>query len=84
MLEFGGIVLNPISEVRMPETLVDKHTGNELLRQYLATHKVPVAMTGSDLYLHSEKDDNGKEVDDFLRLLEEWRSEGDADHRRID
>lgn len=67
----------------MAKTIAKKAAGNELLREYLATHKVPVAKTVEDLYLHSVEDDDGEEVDDLLRLLEEWRSESDLD-RGID
>lgn len=56
----------------MPGTLTEKHTGNELLKQYLATHKVKIASSVDELYLHSVSDDNGEEIDDFLRLRNSW------------
>jgi hypothetical protein len=68
----------------MPGTLTEKHTGNELLKKYLATHNVKIASSVDELYLHSVSDDNGEEVDDLLRLRQEWRSEDDDSHRRID
>jgi hypothetical protein len=67
----------------MPGTLTEKHTGNELLKQYLATHKVKIASSVDELYLRSVSDDNGQEIDDFLRLRQEWRHEDNDSHRRI-
>lgn len=68
----------------MVETLVEKNVAKERLEHYLATHKVKVAATAEELYTHSIKDDNGEEVDDFVRLLEEWRKEDKNAHREID
>lgn len=68
----------------MPETLTEKHMGNELLKRYLATHNIKIASSVDELYLHSVSDDNGEEVDDFLRLRQEWRREDNDAHRRID
>lgn len=86
MVEFVGIVLKSRSEVNMPGTLVEKHTGNELLRQYLATHKINSTQTVEELL----GPDNGAtqeeiqaEVDDFLRLRRGWRSEDADSHTRI-
>lgn len=58
----------------MPEG-VENQTGNELLKQYLATHEVKIASSVDELYLHSIKDDNGEEIDSFLHQREEWRGE---------
>ncbi len=52
-----------------------KLSPKELLEKYLATHNVPIAKTIEDLYAHSVVDDNGEEIEDFLRLREEWREE---------
>lgn len=52
-----------------------KLSPKELLEKYLATHNVPIAKTVEELYSHSVVDDNGEEIDDFLRLREEWREE---------
>lgn len=35
----------------MPEFLTEKNTGNELLKQYLATHDVKIALSVAELYL---------------------------------
>jgi len=68
----------------MSKISTERSTGNELLRQYVATHTVPVARTAEELYRHSVRDDDGEEVDGFVKLLDEWRhNEFDLD-RRID
>jgi len=59
----------------MTEALVEKNLAKERLEKYLATHKVKIAHTAEELYAHSIKDDNGEEVDEFLRMREEWRKE---------
>lgn len=59
----------------MTETLVEKDLAKERLEEYLATHKVKIAHTIEDLYAHSIKDDDGEEVDEFLRMREQWRKE---------
>ena len=68
----------------MAETLVEKDLAKERLEKYLATHKVKIAYTAEELYAHSIKDDNGEEVDEFLRMREEWRNENNDSHREID
>lgn len=67
----------------MAETLVEKDLAKERLEQYLVTHKIKIARTVEELYVHSVVDDNGEEVDAFMRLREEWRKEDDS-HREID
>ena len=59
----------------MAETIVEKDLAKERLKKFLATHKVKIANTDEELYEHSIKDDNGEEVDEFLRMREEWRKE---------
>ena len=59
----------------MAETLVEKDLAKERLEKFLATHKVKIAYTAEELYAHSIKDDDGEEVDEFLRMREEWREE---------
>lgn len=68
----------------MPQKIEEKRTNNskqraktpqEKLAEYLATHDVKIARTPEELYAHSFADDNGEEIDDFLRLREEWRRE---------
>lgn len=59
----------------MAETLVEKNAAKERLEKYLATHKVKIAHTVDELFAHSVKDDSGEEVDEFLRMREEWRKE---------
>lgn len=59
----------------MAETLVEKHLAKERLEKYLATHNVKIARTADELFAHSVKDDGGEEIDEFLRMREEWRKE---------
>lgn len=59
----------------MAETIVEKNLAKERLEKYLATHNVKIARTVEELYAHSVKDDNGEEVDEFLRMREQWRKE---------
>lgn len=68
----------------MLKTLTEKQIGNDLLKEYLATHKVKIASSVEELYLHSVSDDNGEEINDFLRMRQEWRNEDNDSHRRID
>lgn len=71
----------------MPETLIEKHTGNELLKRYLATRKVRAVYSLEELLgpeTGQTQDEIQAEVDDFLRLREEWRKEDGSEHRRID
>ncbi|MDQ3711636.1 MAG: hypothetical protein M3388_05405 [Acidobacteriota bacterium] len=66
----------------MAEILIEKDLARERLEQFLATHKIKIAHTIEELYAHSIKDDDGEEVDEFIRLREEWRKEDDS-HREI-
>ncbi len=66
----------------MAEILIEKDLARERLEQYLATHKIKIAHTIEELYAHSIKDDDGEEVNEFMRLREEWRKENDS-HREI-
>jgi hypothetical protein len=59
----------------MAETLVEKDLAKERLEKYLATHKVKIAQTVEELYAPSIKDDDGEEVDEFMRMRENWRKE---------
>lgn len=68
----------------MAETLVEKNLAKERLEKYLSTHNVKIAYTAEELYANSIKDDNGEEVDEFLRMREEWRKENSDSHREID
>ncbi len=73
-------------EVKMPRTLVEKHAGNELLKQYLETHKVKIANSLEELLgpdIGETQEEIQAEVDDFLRMREEWRKQDNDDHRRI-
>ena len=56
----------------------------ERLAQIIKEQNVPIAHTAEDLYRHSVKDDDGEEVNDFLRMLEEWRREGHAERRNFE
>jgi len=66
----------------MAEILIEKDLARERLEQFLATHKIKIANTIEELYAHSIKDDDGEEVDEFMRLREEWRKKDDS-HRDI-
>jgi hypothetical protein len=71
----------------MLKTLTEKHTGNDLLKEYLATHKVKIAATVDELLgpdTGESQEEIQAEVDDFLRLRAQWRKEDNDDHRRID
>lgn len=68
----------------MAETLTEKDLAKEKLEQYLATHKIKIAHTARELYGHSVKDDDGEEVDEFMRMRDEWRGEDSDSHREID
>lgn len=71
----------------MPGTLTEKHAGNELLREYLATHKVKITSSFEELLgpdTGETQEEIQAEVDDFLRLRAEWRKDDNDDHRRID
>ncbi len=56
-----------------------KLSPKELLEKYLATHNVPVAKTVEELYGNSDEGQTQEEIqaeiDDFMRLREEWRKE---------
>ena len=45
-------------------------------------NKVKIARNAEELYAHSIKDDNGEEVDEFMRSRQGWRKEDDS-HREI-
>ncbi len=75
----------------MAETLVEKITAQEnavedspkaKLEKFLRENKIKIAKNAEELYAHSIKDDDGEEVDEFMRLREEWRKEDDS-HRVI-
>lgn len=74
----------------MAETLVEETTAEEniygitlemrkeyrkKLEHMIQAQGVKIANTAEELYAHSIKDDNGEEVDEFLRMREEWRKE---------
>jgi hypothetical protein len=53
----------------------EKLSPKQLLSKYLATHNVPIAKSKEELFEHSVKDDNGEEIEEFLRWREELRKE---------
>ncbi len=53
------------------------------LERMIKEQDIKAAQTTEELYAHSIKDDDGEEVDEFMRLREEWRRE-DNSHREID
>jgi len=70
----------------MAETLVEKDLAKERLEKFLATHKVKIARTAEELYAHSVKDDDGEEVDEFLRMREDdgkLSSERDKEREKL-
>ncbi len=48
MVEFRGYFL-ALNGLNMQRTVTKKHTGNELLKNYLATHKVKIAYSSEEL-----------------------------------
>ena len=67
----------------MSTTLTEKNLGNDVLRKYLARQTVKTSHTIDDLYRNSVADDDGIEVDQFLREMANQRAEKD-DRRRLD
>ncbi len=62
----------------MAETVIDKNLAKERLEKYLAIHDVKIAKSVEDLLgpeTGQTQEEIQKEVDDFLRLREEWRKE---------
>jgi hypothetical protein len=62
----------------MAETLVEKDLAKERLEKYLATRKVKIARTVEELLgpeTGQTPEEIQAEVDDFLRIREEWRKE---------
>lgn len=62
----------------MPETTIDTSLAKERLEKYLATHKIKVAKSTEDLLgpkTGQTQEEIQAEVDDFLRMREEWRKE---------
>ena len=71
----------------MAEILVEKDAAKARLEQYLATHKIKVAKTFEELLgpeTGQTQEEIQAEVDDFIRLREEWRKEDSDLHREID
>jgi len=69
--------------------LKNNRTGNTIedspkakLERFLQENKVKIARNAEELYAHSIKDDNGEEVDEFMRSRQGWRKEDDS-HREI-
>jgi len=53
------------------------------LERMIQEQGVKIARTTEELYAHSIKDDDGEEINEFLRRREEWRKADDS-HREID
>ncbi len=66
----------------MVETLIEKDLAKERLEKFLRENNVPIARTTEELYAHSVKDDDGEEIEEFMRMREEWKKENR--HRSID
>jgi len=60
-----------------------RKAAREKLERLVKEQNIKAAKTTEELYAHSVKDDDGKEVNEFMRLREEWRRE-DNSHREID
>lgn len=59
----------------MTETTIEKSAAKERLEKFLRENNVPIAHSVEELYRHSIKDDDGEEIDEFIRMREEWRKE---------
>jgi hypothetical protein len=83
----------------MAETLTEKETETpnaygitpEMRKEYrkklermIKEQGIKAAKTTEELYKHSIKDDDGEEVDEFLKMLEEERTDNNEAHREID
>ncbi len=77
-----------MAEILIEETAAQKNAVEDSpkarLEKFLRENKVKIARNAEELYAHSIKDDDGEEVDEFMRLREEWRKEDDDSHREID
>lgn len=70
------ILLGEIAEKE--NTVVEKDSAKKRLENYLATHHIKIARTVEDLLgpeTEQTQEEIQAEVDDFLRLREEWRKE---------
>jgi len=75
-----------MAEILIKETAAQENAVEDSpkarLEKFLRENKVKIARNAKELYAHSIKDDDGEEVDEFMRLREEWRKEDDS-HREI-
>ena len=75
-----------MAEILIEETAAQENAVEDSpkarLEKFLRENKVKIARNAEELYAHSIKDD-GEEVDEFMRLREEWRKEDDDSHREI-
>ena len=65
----------------MPEKLIDRDKARERRESYLTSHPVKIARSVEELLgpdTGESEEEIRKEVDDFLSLLEEWRSQDDS------
>ena len=62
-------------ELQKEASKLTTKTPQEKLAEYLAARKFKIARTPEELYQHSIVDDDGEEIDEFLRTREEWRKE---------
>lgn len=71
----------------MAEATIEKDAAKARLEQYLATHKLKIANSLEELLgpdTGQTQEEIQAEVDDFLRLREEWRREDFRLEREID
>ena len=77
-----------MAEILIEETAAQENAVEDSpkarLEKFLRENKVKIARNAEELYAHSIKDDDGEEIDEFMRLREEWRKEDDDSHRVID
>lgn len=65
----------------MAETVIEenenivKDSPKARLEKFMRENDVPIARTTEELFAHSIKDDDGEEVEEFMRKREEWRKE---------
>jgi hypothetical protein len=76
-----------MAEILIEETAAQENAVEDSpkarLEKFLRENKVKIARNAEELYAHSIKDDDGEEVDEFMRLREGWRKEDDDSHREI-
>ncbi len=85
-----------MAETTIKESTSEKDLSKELedspqvrLAEFLATHKINIARTDEELFAKSEKsaqtqEEVQAEVDEFMRMREEWRADDRKARREIE